>query len=219
MSNLTALQSAALMMLLPKMEIINCTTTMFAFKKAYGVLIDHHEFSAELDQLATRGLLLRTGTDNTGRALYQLNRSESGPALDAIEAGHLNRVAEHAANTGDRSADTEGACDYCGGSGEYEPGKTCSDCDGTGLVDMPQDVGPQHFPPPPRVTVTPLFTECEIHELEMDAGSDCPECLRLEADAHLEAEANGGLVYEPDEFPDGEFPSPLRWRDPDWGTS
>jgi hypothetical protein len=72
MAGLTALQSAALMMLLPRMATINCTTAMFAFKKVYDVLIDWHEFAAELDQLATKGLLLRAGTDKAGRALYRL---------------------------------------------------------------------------------------------------------------------------------------------------
>jgi hypothetical protein len=95
--------------------------------------------------------------------IWKPDPGEVGPALDAIEAGHLNRLAEHAAATGDRSADTEGICDYCNGSGEYAPGKMCSECDGTGRAEQ------------------------------------------------------AAAIYEPDEFPDGEFPSLRRWLDPDWG--
>jgi hypothetical protein len=124
---------------------------------------------------------------------------EAGPALDAIEAGHLNRLAEHAASTGDRSADTEGACNYCDGTGVAAPGITCSDCDGTGWVDIDAD---------------------DDYDYDFDdlTPAQLAEQQDIEAEMMAEQEAQQAPDYEPPEFPHGEFPDRRRWLDPDWGT-
>ncbi len=69
---MNTLQKAALLTLLPKLSTIHSCSCMNSFREAFDVLIDWHEFAYYLDELATKGLLTRDGTDRAGRCLYKL---------------------------------------------------------------------------------------------------------------------------------------------------
>ena len=69
---MNAMQKAALLTLLPTIHKINSTECMNAFREAFDVLIDHHEFAYYLDELKTKGLLEHKAIDRCGRNEYQL---------------------------------------------------------------------------------------------------------------------------------------------------
>lgn len=70
------LQKAALLTLLPTLDVIQCCSCMHAFRDAFDVQLDWHEFAYYLDELKTKGLLTHAGCDNARRTLYTLNTTD-----------------------------------------------------------------------------------------------------------------------------------------------
>ena len=71
---MNAMQKAALLTLLPKLSTIHACTCMNAFREAFDVRIDHHEFASYLDELSRKGILDEIGLDNCRRNLYRLSQ-------------------------------------------------------------------------------------------------------------------------------------------------
>ena len=70
---MNTLQKAALLTLLPTLHPIQCCTAMYAFREAFDVRLDWHEFAYYLDELYRKGLLSHKGIDRAGRNEYTLN--------------------------------------------------------------------------------------------------------------------------------------------------